>query len=152
MVQIFIALAFALTAQAAEKFAPDPENVMTKKDVVTFSVPWIKDKGAKWDFQLNVHNENPEKGMIVFLSDISCKRGKVVGVVKHTFFNTGERTMDFKPNERKEFKLVCRTEGAERGDFVLSVRKVYDNPSMDGKTVGKSVAENLTWNQNDKRE
>ncbi len=139
-------------AFASEKYMPDPENQMTAKGVVTVSVPWIKDKGKKFDVSLNIHNEDTDKGIIIFLSDLGCQRGKVRGELKHTFFNTGEKTIDFKPNETKTFTLVCRVAGETRGDFKLSVAKVYGNPSMDGKTVSKVIAKDLTWSQSDKRE
>jgi hypothetical protein len=142
----------AFSAFASEKYVPDPENQMKAKDVVSVSVPWIKDKGGKFDVNLSIHNEDPEKGIIIFLSDMGCLRGKVRGELKHTFFNTGERTIDFKPNETKSFTLVCRVAGEPRGDFRLSIAKVYGNPSMDGKTVSKVIAKDLSWTQSDKRE
>jgi len=145
-------LTVAFQASASEKFIPDPENQMKAKDIVTASVPWIKDKGGKFDVSLTIHNENPEKGMIIFLNDMGCFRGKVRGELKHTFFNTGERTIDFKPNETKTFTLVCRVSGETRGDFRLTMSKVYSNPSMDGKTIGKVIAKDLAWSQSDRRE
>lgn len=145
-------LMFGGTAFASEKYIPDPANQMTAKDVVTISVPWIKDKGSKFDINLNIHNDDGDKGIIIFLSDLGCQRGKVRGELKHTFFNTGEKTIDFKPNETKTFTLVCRVAGETRGDFKLSVAKVYGNPSMDGKTVSKVIAKDLSWIQSDKRE
>ena len=141
-----------LNAFAADKYIPDPENQMKAKDIVTVSIPWIKDKGSKFDLNVNVHNENPEKGMIIFLSDMGCNRGTVRGELKYTFFNTGEKTIDFKPNETKSFNMVCKTAGNPRGDFKLSIAKVYNNPSLDGKTVGTVIAKELTWSQSDKRE
>lgn len=148
------AIAFWIAAAARAEstmFNPGPDNNIHQKGVVTVQVPWIKDKGKKFDVHLSIHNENPDKGMIIFLSDMGCRRGKVTGELKHTFFNTGEKTIDFKPNQTKDFNLVCRTEGATRGDFKLSINKVYNNPSLDGKTVGKVIAENLTWSQDDRR-
>lgn len=137
-------------AQASEKYSPDPANQMIAKDIVSIGVPWIKDKGKKFDVNVRIHNESPEKGIIIFLSDMGCKRGAVRGELKHTFFNTGEKTIDFKPNETKSFTLVCRTSSEGRGDFNLTVSKVYSNPSMDGKTVGTVIAKDLTWTQLDK--
>lgn len=140
------------SAFASEKFVPGPENQMVAKGVLTAYVGWIKDKGGKFDLNLSIHNEDGDKGLIVFLSDMGCERGKVRGELKHTFFNTGERTIDFKPNQTKSFNLVCKVEGKTAGDFKLSINRAYDNPSLDGKTVGKVIAKNLTWTQSDRRE
>lgn len=151
-VAAFCLLVAGFQIHASEKYIPDPQNQMTAKNVVTVSVPWIKDKGDKFDVNLNVHNDDSDNGIIIFLSDLGCQRGTVRGQLKHTFFNTGERTIDFKPNETKSFNLVCRLAGEPRGDFKLSVAKVYSNPSMDGKTVGKVLAKDLNWSQSDRRE
>lgn len=148
----FILCAVSLAASAEDRFIPDPENQMKAKDIMSVWVAWIKNKGEKYDLNINMRNENPDKAYIVFLSDMGCKRGKVRGQLKHTFFNTGERTIDFKPNEAKDFNLVCKTVGGRSGDFQLSISRIYENPSMDGKTVGKVVAKDLTWTQSDRKE
>lgn len=139
-------------AFASEKYIPGPDNVMAAKGVITASVGWIKDKGAKFDLNLALKNEDSMNGIIVFLSDLGCQRGEVAGSLKHTFFNTGERTIDLKPNQLKEFTLVCTAPGSKKGAFKLSLAKVYSNPSMDGKTVGKVIAHDLSWSQDDRRE
>lgn len=149
---ILISGLFAIAAHASDKFMPGPDNVMSAKGVVTISVPWIKDKGGKYDLAMNVHNDESDKGIIIFLSDMGCQRGTLAGSLKHTFFNTGERTIDFKPGQSKDFKLVCKVEGKTSGDFKLTVSKVYDNPSLDGKTVGKIIAKDLSWTQSDRKE
>ena len=64
---------------------------------------------------------------------------------KHTFFNTGERTIDFKPAEAKTFNLVCRLGAETTGAMRLTIAKVYENQTLDGKTAGKVVASNIEW-------
>ena len=141
----------AALAFADNKYTPGSDNRIFKKDVVSMQVPWIKDKGNKYDIHVLVHNESPDKGIIIFLGDMGCQRGEVSGILKHTFFNTGEKTIDFRPGQTKDFTLVCKAE-AKNGDFKLKISKVYSNPSMDGKTVGKVLAENLNWAQSDRHE
>ena len=138
-------------AKAADMFHPDSANQLKAPGIFAVTIPWIKDKGDKYDVKMVLHNENTEKGLIVFLTDLSCKRGNVTGMLKHTFFNTGEKVIDFKPNETKDFTLVCKTEGTQTGEFKLSLSKIYENPSLDGKTVGKVVAKDLTWEQSDRK-
>lgn len=148
LVTVFV----ASMAFAKDMYHPSADNQMKAANIFSLRVPWIKNKGDKYDVRLILHNENPEKGIIVFLSDLTCKRGNIAGMLKHTFFNTGEKVIDFKPNETKEMTLVCRTEGAENGDFKLNLSKVYENPSLDGKTVGKVIAKDLSWSQSDRKE
>lgn len=113
------------------------------KGVMEARVQWIKDKKKKFDFELVLTNLS-ENGLIVYLHDISCKKGKITGEAKHTFFNTGERTMDFKPGQSKKFKLVCKLHTEEFSDkYFISVRRVSSNPNYDGKTVGKLLAKDL---------
>lgn len=147
MKHLFALVLFVTATQAfaADRLMIDPSNKIVDKGVVTVAIPWLKDKGDKYDINLSIHNENDEKGMIIFLSDLGCKRGGVAGQLKHTFFNTGERTIDFRPGQTKEMTLVCKTEGSKSGAFELTVAKVYANPTLDGKTVGKILARNLNW-------
>jgi hypothetical protein len=152
MKRISLVFAFVVSASAgaSDKFVPGADNRLEKKDIITVSVNWIKDKGKKFDLNLTVQNDNPQTGMILFLSDLGCQRGEIRGTLKHTFFNTGERTIDFKPKETKSFNLVCSMEAKAKGHFKIVVNRVYDNPSLDGKTVGKVIAEGLTWSQDDR--
>ncbi len=143
---------FVVQAFASHKFVPDPANKLTAKNVMTMTVPWIKDKGKKYDLNLTVHAESGDKGMIIFLGDLGCQRGEAVGKLKHTFFNTGERTIDFRPNQTKDFNLVCTIGSETRGDFKITIAKIYDNPSLDGKTIGKVIAKDLSWSQSDRSE
>jgi hypothetical protein len=146
-------LVFALVSVrgfASDKIKVDPANVAKEKGVISFGADWIKDKGKKFDLHLMMHNENGEKGIIVYLSDMSCHRGARMGTLKYTFFNTGERTIDFRPGQSKDFNMVCDTGEGASGAFQVTVSKVYENPNMDGKTPGKILAKSLTWKQLDK--
>jgi hypothetical protein len=135
---------------AFAKLIPSADNKMLEKDVISMTVGWIKDKGEKFDLKVVLHNENNEKGIIVFLKDMGCKRGDADGSLKHTFFNTGERTIDFRPKQTKSFNMVCDLPGKTKGHYKISIAKVYDNPSLDGKTAGKIIAHDLTWTQDDR--
>ncbi len=134
----------------ADDIKIDPKNNIHAKGLLTVTIPRIKEKKGKWDLDVQIKNENDEKGIIIFLSDLICKRGTVTGSLKHTFFNTGERTMDFRPGQMKDFHLVCKTEGHPVGPYQLTIAKVYSNPSLDGKTVGKIIARDLKWKYSDK--
>lgn len=106
---------------------------------------WIKDKGDKWDGEFFIKNTH-STGIIILLVDISCGRGSVSGQVKHSFFNTGERTIDFRPGEMKRFVLVCRM-GAdvEQGEFFLNIKRVSEDTDGQGKVGGKVLVENVRW-------
>jgi len=128
-----LSLLIFVSACANKKIAPDPTNVTTAK-------------GDKFDINLHVQNEDPDQGIIIYLSDIRCSRGGRRGEMKHTFFNTGERTIDFRPGEKKDFNLVCRTGSDGRGgEILIGVDRVYSNPGLDGRTVGKVIAKGLVW-------
>ncbi len=148
---IFFLSSFTISgAQASEKVMTDQKPV-TAPGVASMWVNWIKDKGEKFDFEMVIKNES-DKGIIVYLYEISCDRGSRHGEVKHTFFNTGERTIDFRPHEQKKFGLVCRHEEEAKGDYKITIGSVYDNPSGDGKITGKKIANNLVWKKADKAE
>jgi hypothetical protein len=115
----------------------------TAKGVMEARVEWVKDKKSKFDYGLVLTNLT-ESGLIVYLHDIACKKGKVSGETKHTFFNTGEKTIDFKPGETKRFKLVCRLNTEVfSNDYSVGLRRINSNPNYDGKTVGKLLYKDL---------
>lgn len=143
LVTLIFLVGFAMPAQSARDKVMFDSAAATAKGIMEARVQWIKDKKNKFDFELVLTNLT-ESGLIVYLHDISCKKGKVVGEAKHTFFNTGERTMDFKPGQSKKFKLVCKLGVEEFSDkYVVGVRRVSSNPNFDGKTVGKLLAKDL---------
>lgn len=144
MKHLFLSI-FFMTAvtQAGDKIMTDQKPV-TAPGVASMWINWVKDKGKKFDFEMVIKNES-DKGIIIFLYEISCDRGNRHGEVKHTFFNTGERTIDFRPHEQKKFGLVCRYDEETKGEYKVTIGSIYDNPSGDGKITGKKIANNLVW-------
>jgi hypothetical protein len=138
---VVFSVAFSACGHRIENLA---QTQVSKEGLVAVSANWLKDKGSKYDFQLAVMN-NSGKPIIVYLWDIACFRGTVQGEVKHTFFNTGERTIDFKIGEKKAFNMVCRLGGETKGDFRVLIKKIYENPAQDGKTVGQLLGSDVEW-------
>ena len=136
-ITLFTSMVFAGRAIELQKKA------VTKANISAW-VSKVKDKGKKFDFTFHLKNKG-EKFVIVMLHDITCYRGKKGGVVKHTFFNTGERTIDLMPNQLKKFKMLCKIGEKSQGKYKIVVKSIYSNPSRDGKHTGKEVAKNLTW-------
>ena len=144
---ILILLFIFCSACSSRKKLEADTNKVVMKGVMSVWANWVKDKGKKYDIQLAI--ENRHKGdIIIYLRDIRCLRGNSSGSLKHTFFNTGERTIDFTPNEIKEFNLVCRLHSKESGPYRIIIRKVYSNPSQDGESKGEVIAENIEWSVN----
>lgn len=145
MIRFWLAISLFYCANAFAKIVPNAENVTTAKGVVSIWGAWIEDDGDKFDVNVHIRNEDPDKGIIVYLKDMRCKRGARGGELKYTFFNTGERTIDLKGGEEKNFNMVCRYQVDEKGDFEFSVSRVYENRWSDGKTVGAVIAKDLVW-------
>ena len=141
---IYLPLLF-LVASCASKKNLDPNVAKVSRDgVISVTARWVKDKGDKFDLNLMVENLN-EKAIIVYLKDIRCQRGTQGGRLKHTFFNTGERTIDFRSGEIKDFNMVCDHYKKSGGPFKINITKVYSNPEEDGETRGKVIAEDVEW-------
>lgn len=144
MTKYFLFFLFALSIGCSSKKVLDHNNAVSKTGVVKVWANWVKDKGKKFDIQFVVENLS-DKGIIIYLNDIQCARGKRTGRIKHTFFNTGERTIDFRGGEIKQFNLVCTIGAKADGPFNMRVVKVYDNPEEDGESRGKVIAQNIVW-------
>ncbi|MEZ4814372.1 MAG: hypothetical protein R3A80_04095 [Bdellovibrionota bacterium] len=142
MIVSLLSLSF-IQAKGVKKEFGGEEAHATAKGIMEAHVDWLKDKGSKFDFGLTLTNLT-ESGVIVYLHDISCKKGATAGEAKHTFFNTGERTIDFKAGQSKKFKLVCKLHTKiDSNKFSVGLRRISSNPSNDGKTVGKLLYKNL---------
>ena len=106
---MILVMSFLLTqASWAGRIQLSPAaNKVQKKNVIAVWAEWVKDKGEKFDVRLGIQNIG-DTPMIVLLRDIGCTKGKSKGNMKHTFFNTGEKTIDFQGGETKTMNLVCR--------------------------------------------
>lgn len=125
------------------KFSPS-ENRVTRSGAISLSAEWLKDKGKRFDIGLRLRNEH-EKPVIVLLREMRCYRGNTEGVLKHTFFNTGERTIDLRVGQLKSFKFDCVVGERTHGDFRVIVGRVYENGSGDGRSLGKVLAQDVEW-------
>ncbi|MCP5470444.1 MAG: hypothetical protein H7A36_08085 [Chlamydiales bacterium] len=134
----------AVACSTRKKYETTAQAPVKDKSGMALQVNWVKDKKVKYDVEVVMTNES-EKARIVMLPDIHCFKGDTRGILKHTFFNTGERTIDFQPGENKSFKMVCNHSAPVEGAFRLLVTEIYDNPEMDGATKGKIVGKNLEW-------
>lgn len=122
----------------------DEPAVTGSKGPIVIWASWVKPKGDKYDLNLNIENTTSDF-VIVFLSDLACFQGDQKGDLKHTFFNTGERTIDFGPHQHKDFNAVCRLASDGVGDYRIVVGSVFSNPSHDRKTSDKEIAKNVEW-------
>jgi hypothetical protein len=141
-----LALPLLVAACGGQRFRPSGDSAaVTRPGVLTLGVNWVKDKGDKYDAEVLLRNER-DAGVIVKLADMRCFRGPIEGELKHTFFNTGERTIDLRAHEQKTMPMVCKLGGDVTGyDFRIRVGQVFDNPGNDGSTTGKVLAKDLEW-------
>jgi hypothetical protein len=137
-----------LTACGHSVVTPDAQNIASKKGVVSAWADWVKPKGKKYDMRFHFKNESTGS-IIVKSSDVSCFRGAVQGEMHYTFFNTGERTIDLGVGQNKGANMVCSFPAVLTGDFKVTIARVFDNPSNDGKTAVNVIANDLVWQQSD---
>lgn len=141
---ILVAVVFVLGACAGKKTIEGGGGKVTKAGVLSVWGNWIKDKGGKFDIEFAIQNES-DKGLIILLADMQCSKGGASGELKHTFFNTGERTIDFTPKQTKKFRMVCKIGSDVKGEYQITINRVFTNPGNDGKTKGDVVANNIVW-------
>lgn len=140
---LIVSLFLGFTACGGKKIKLSEDTKITK-DGVSVWATWVKDKGKKYDVQFNISNSS-KNDIIILLDDMNCYRGATRGMLKHTFFNTGERTIDFRAGQMKAFNLVCDYKVMAEGDFKITIARAYDNPGGDGRTRGKAVANDIEW-------
>lgn len=141
---LLLALSLGLTACRGQIKLNEDTATYTKNEVIQLKTKWVKDKGGKFDIEIFVRNI-AGKPIVFKLNEMSCARGDEAGELKHTLFNSGERHIDFNIGETKMFRMVCRTGGKPKGEFKVTINKVYDNPSGDGLTPGAQIAGPIEW-------
>jgi len=142
-------LGVAVSACGATKRQLRPDaNVAVREGVVSVWATWVKDKDDKFDIGLNLRNE-AQVPILIKLSEISGARGSAPGTLRHAFFGAGEREIDLAVGQTKSFTMVCHYQTEMRGDFHITIHRVYDN-STDEKSRGKVLAENVEWTQPDR--
>lgn len=141
---LILAVLLSPRAHAGKVELGESDNKVTKAGVITLSADWLKDKGKKYDIAFRMKNEH-KTGIIVRLDDMRCYRGETEGVLKHTFFNVGERTIDMRPGQLKKFTMVCHVGDKSVGTYRIVVGHVYENASGDGRSLGKALAQDVTW-------
>jgi hypothetical protein len=142
--RFFFPIVVAGLAGCASSAIKDGNYTMTKNDLVQIQVDWIKDKGTKFDVEMKV-TDISKHDIIFLLREMSCFKGETRGVLEHTFFNTGERTIDFHSGQLKQFRMVCDIGTKSEGEFRFVIGKIYDNPGGNGETKGDVLAENIEW-------
>jgi hypothetical protein len=120
------------------------DNKVTRPGVFSVFADWIKEKDKKYDLNISLINEH-SKPVIVLMTEMKCFRGKAQGELKHTFFNTGEKTIQFASGQLKNFNLVCKSIDQKTGEYGVAIGNIYENASGDGRTLGKVLAKDITW-------
>lgn len=141
------ALALSVAGVGCSHHKVKLDQSQTKADASGVASMWIsmiKEKGRKFDATLHIRNESKDK-IIILLGDMDCSQGSETGTLKYTFFNTGERIIDFGPNQEKSFIVVCKLpERTKTGEFAITAHHIFDNPSGDRTHPGKEIAHDLT--------
>lgn len=119
------------------------DNKVIGEGVLAVWGDWIVDKGDKFDVHLHLQNCS-KQSIIVFARDISGAKGDSPGKVGFPAFGIGERTIDLAPAQIKSVTLGCK-HGAAKGDFKITVNRVFANPSDDRRTPGEVVATKVKW-------
>ena len=137
---IFLAL---MIWSCAEVYYP-PDPVVYKSKVLRVFVSRVKDKGDKFHVISRIDNES-NKPILVFFGGLTCFKGKKEGLPKYSF-GIGEQYINIPSGSSKTVKFWCElNQPVQQGRYRVVIKKVFDNPSGDGRTPGKAIAENLSF-------
>ena len=135
-----LGLAFLAEACSHHKVTLAPESTTGgKTGILTFNRVELKDKKRKFDVLTEVRNEST-KPILFFVEDLKCSRGGTEGILQST-----DAMIFLHAGESRGTRYTCELPARTMGEFKLNVSKVYDNPSGDGRTPGKTIANDVTW-------
>ena len=143
VVSLSSSIGFAKSAQQLEN------NEVKAGDAISVWASSVKDKDKKYDLSFNLRNLSTTDGLLVMFPDMSCKRGEVKGNLRYPTFGSKGNTLALKPEETKNFTVVCDLPTEVKGEYSIILGKVYANPSNDGYTQGKVLADTVVWKTSD---
>ena len=147
MLRQFGILVFAaafLTGCPSQPVKMDGVTTVKKAGVLSVTATWVKDKDKKFDAGLKITNESADNTLLIFVGDMTCERGGIKGELS---IEGNPRILDIRPGEVRNLILKCNLQNLTKGDFVVTMKKIFENPKQDSTTPGKVVAENFTWKQ-----
>lgn len=135
---LLLSTVFASSLCLAGRMDIAPEgNKVTVPGLITLYASWVKDKGEKYDVGFHFKNES-ESNFIIQLKEAHCYRGKTIGELKD------DKTLALRSGQMKEQSLTCVVPD-KSGEYSVTIGKIYENPTGDGKTLGKVLAKEVKW-------
>lgn len=143
MLRTFLPL-LLLVACATPKDLDPRKNESSKRGVLSLSGYSFAEDETSFQVGMRVQNLSADPALIK-VEDIACFRAGEKGKFSHTMLDIGDRLIDLKGGEFKNYNFRCK--GVPPGGTTLKihVKRVYKNPSGDGKTPGKVLGENVEW-------
>ena len=106
----------------------------------------LKDHGDSFEGGMSLRNVS-DVDLIMFVHDFSCLKKETYGLFR--FMDDPERsryTLLVRAKEEVSFPISCELSAHEtKNPFLIRVSKVYENPSGDGRTLGKNIVKNVEW-------
>jgi hypothetical protein len=122
------------------------KNEVAVDNIISIKTPVLKEKSGYFAGEFVLTNLSDSQSIIINLTDISCKWGDQMGLIRYTLpFNIGEKKIDIKPHESKTAKLRCNVQSSGKGLKIVTISSIYSNPTNDGKTFGKMIAKDVSW-------
>jgi hypothetical protein len=122
-------------------------NEVVKVDnVIKVQGAQLIDKTSKYTIAFSLLNLH-EEPILLHLSEIQCFKGPLQGRVEHALFGAGERKINLRVRQMKNFRLNCVFGGepAEFGAYKLQFGRIFENQGGDGVSEGKVLVESLDF-------
>lgn len=143
MKQVLLALSTLVLWSCAEVYYPS-DPVVYRSEVIRISIQKVKDKGHRYEVDGRIHNETSQSILVLF-GGINCFKGSTEGEPHYNLW-IGERYIDMPPGSAKPLKFSCKfAREVSNGKYRLVIKKVFGNPSNDGRTPGKALDENISF-------
>lgn len=143
MKMILLVLSMLFLWSCTEVYHPS-DPVVYRSETIRVTVSTVKDKGKHYDVDGRIHNQT-DQSILVLFGGINCFKGSLEGVPHYPLW-IGEQHIDIPASSAKPLKFSCKLgRKVSDGKYRLAIRKVFENPSGDGKTPGKALAENISF-------
>ncbi len=146
MKQIFLLISLFILVSCSNNELIQREFLYSNTPFLQIGINQLKDNGDSYVGGMSLKNVS-DSDLLIFVHDFSCLKKDTYGMFR--FLDDPERsryTLLIKAKEEVSFPISCELSAHEsKGSFIVRVSKVYENPSGDGRTLGKNILKNLEW-------
>ncbi|MBF0316036.1 MAG: hypothetical protein HQK52_21630 [Oligoflexia bacterium] len=142
-IKVFLfVVTFALAFGCSHQKTLNPStNKLEKDNLIRLMATWVKDKGERFDMEIQLTNISTNS-LLIPMGMFRCGKGDLQGAITRNTMNSSVAyNLILEQGESRIFNFTCTLDRKFDGPFVFKIVKIFENVN-DQK--GKELASELT--------